>query len=588
MTLPVPTLTHWTSLRTTTGKRIAVPWSDVFAAMRTPRPWSADLHPGWSAAAFDGDARSLDSVRVVFALVLDVDGSWSLDDSLGQLESYYGLVHTTKSHTPEVHRYRIILPLSRPVSRFEYAALWRRFDCEHPGRFDPQAKDASRFWFLPASLDGTPYHVVELSGEPLDVDAWLAKPEPRTPAPLPPMTQSRTDAEARARAYVAAMPEAISGDSGHTSLWDVTLAMVRGFGLAPAVALDILRSEYNPRCLPAWSEKELEHKVRDATNARGVGHGYLLAQRPEFEPRYRDEPSPPLPPADDTAPDEPAWRKHGFVTFADGLRDLQTRIASDTPTQAWPTGHWQLDRLLGGYRPGHVTVVGAPTNWGKSSFAVMAADECMLAGGRVLLVSAEDTVATYSKRITARRLGMSALALRNEQLDERERDRFDRFVDAAHGCPWFFSAIGRTVEVTVRAVQEVCAQDPYDLIIVDYLQAFRAGKRTQDRRNEITLIARLWTDAIKSSGAAGLLLSQLKRTEVSEPGMHDIKESGDVENGAEHVLVGFSRVERETATHGEINHRMIKLEKNKDGPKSTGAIELPWHDISASFLRCER
>jgi len=45
-------------------------------------------------------------------------------------------------------------------------------------------------------------------------------------------------------------------------------------------ALDILRREYNPRCQPPWSEKELLHKVTDAvTKPHVLEAGWLQGAR---------------------------------------------------------------------------------------------------------------------------------------------------------------------------------------------------------------------------------------------------------------------------------------------------------------------
>lgn len=73
-----------------------------------------------------------------------------------------------------------------------------------------------------------------------------------------------TDVETRAIAYLAAMPPAVSGSGGHSQTYTAATALVHGFGLDPDRALAILAAEYNPRCSPPWSEKELQHKVTQA------------------------------------------------------------------------------------------------------------------------------------------------------------------------------------------------------------------------------------------------------------------------------------------------------------------------------------
>ena len=71
------------------------------------------------------------------------------------------------------------------------------------------------------------------------------------------------DAVCRARQYVSKMPPAIAFEGGHNTTFRVACVLVKHFGLSEYDALGILR-DYNQRCVPPWSEKELQHKVRDA------------------------------------------------------------------------------------------------------------------------------------------------------------------------------------------------------------------------------------------------------------------------------------------------------------------------------------
>lgn len=83
----------------------------------------------------------------------------------------------------------------------------------------------------------------------------------------------------RARAYAAKMPPAISGSGGHSATMAVARACATGFGLSDGEILDVLR-EFNARCSPPWSEKELAHKAREAAtkpDPKGNAPGHLLA-----------------------------------------------------------------------------------------------------------------------------------------------------------------------------------------------------------------------------------------------------------------------------------------------------------------------
>jgi hypothetical protein len=68
----------------------------------------------------------------------------------------------------------------------------------------------------------------------------------------------------RAIAYMNACPPAISGQRGHDMTMAVARAVVYEFNLGPEVGFQLLGDYYNPRCVPAWSEQELQHKCDEA------------------------------------------------------------------------------------------------------------------------------------------------------------------------------------------------------------------------------------------------------------------------------------------------------------------------------------
>jgi hypothetical protein len=78
-----------------------------------------------------------------------------------------------------------------------------------------------------------------------------------------------------ARRYVKKMPEAVSSKRGHAAAFAVAQVIFRGFALSEAEGRPILE-EYNQRCQPPWSEKELDHKIRSAIEKSRLPKGYLL------------------------------------------------------------------------------------------------------------------------------------------------------------------------------------------------------------------------------------------------------------------------------------------------------------------------
>jgi len=82
----------------------------------------------------------------------------------------------------------------------------------------------------------------------------------------------------RARQYAAAIPPAIAGEHGDVHTFRVCCRVVRGFALADDDALSALR-EWNSRCLPPWSERELLDKLVRARRYGREPIGGLLEER---------------------------------------------------------------------------------------------------------------------------------------------------------------------------------------------------------------------------------------------------------------------------------------------------------------------
>ncbi len=79
-----------------------------------------------------------------------------------------------------------------------------------------------------------------------------------------------------ARRYIAKMPEAVSGQHGHSTMFSVACVLVQGFDLNMGDARTLLE-EYNVTLTEPFSQKELEHKLQCAAKAQSFkGRGYLL------------------------------------------------------------------------------------------------------------------------------------------------------------------------------------------------------------------------------------------------------------------------------------------------------------------------
>ncbi|MDR1296553.1 MAG: hypothetical protein LBO05_04110 [Deltaproteobacteria bacterium] len=91
----------------------------------------------------------------------------------------------------------------------------------------------------------------------------------------------------RARRVVATMAPAVAGQRGHDAAFAVACVLVHGFALSRLEAGEIFGG-YNARCQPAWSDREIEHKLATAESWGGhdkprghmVGNDFVAARGP--------------------------------------------------------------------------------------------------------------------------------------------------------------------------------------------------------------------------------------------------------------------------------------------------------------------
>jgi hypothetical protein len=132
-------------------------------------------------------------------------------------------------------------------------------------------------------------------------DAWIKRAHRKIaasrPASMPPIITTDARME-RARRYLAKMPGAVSGDNGHTQTFNAVACAMLGFDLDSDTTYHLIASEYNPRCDPPWSERELRHKIQSVARSCQRERGYLLDsnRRPVHTTQQAADNAPPATP----------------------------------------------------------------------------------------------------------------------------------------------------------------------------------------------------------------------------------------------------------------------------------------------------
>lgn len=149
---------------------------------------------------------------------------------------------------------------------------------------DPAATACTQVTRLPGFVNHkrkTPHLVSVEYRDRRHVSAPIDFPAPPPPAASAVAARIRPAGNVidRARQYVAAIPPAISGQHGDVHTFRICCRVARGFALDDHEALAVLQ-DWNSRCLPPWSERELNDKLSRARRYGREPIGCLLEERP--------------------------------------------------------------------------------------------------------------------------------------------------------------------------------------------------------------------------------------------------------------------------------------------------------------------
>lgn len=265
-----------------------------------------------------------------------------------------------------------------------------------------------------------------------------------------------------------------------------------------------------------------------------------------------------------------------FLSF---LRERMTN-----PGEVWgvPTGFPSWDRLTGGLHPGEVTVIGARTSVGKTTLALQVSLTVLRSHpGLVVYCSPEMGRFQLLARIASQLAQVDQLSLvRGTVAPEvvnrvAERLTLPNFLDRF----WVEDGLLELAALESQLEQEsVLVERPLALVVIDYLQlVHHPAASAYDRATEVSRRIRALA---RSLNVPVLLLSQLKRPrDVDDPPtIHDLRDSGNIEQDADSVLL----LHRPRLEDGGLSTTVVaELAKQRNGP--TGTFRLLFQPETFTF-----
>ena len=254
------------------------------------------------------------------------------------------------------------------------------------------------------------------------------------------------------------------------------------------------------------------------------------------------------------------------------------------------TGWKEIDKDLGGFRRKEMTVFGAKMSNCKTTVAINILCHSILSNDKTrVLINAFENVDQVATRATAIISGLPLEWFIKPHLVSEEQ--YQKAADALKVLEGFKDRVVVMNSASVMDMRSVCDAFKPDLIIVDYLQKY--GQRYCSGKDglyahEIGKVASDVQDLAKDFNAHSLLLSQLARRMQGDrnrpPEVPDLKESGDIENVADNILLGWWPWRDQPEGGKDPSDYFIFEGKNKMGPCEKRIVKIDVRTLSITDI----
>jgi replicative DNA helicase len=259
------------------------------------------------------------------------------------------------------------------------------------------------------------------------------------------------------------------------------------------------------------------------------------------------------------------------------------------------TGFADLDKMTSGLQRADLIIVAARPSMGKTSFALMLAENAAIHAGAVVgMFSLEMSKEALVMRMLCSQGNIDAQRFRNGFLSRLEWAQIAKSLGTLADTKIYLDdSPGLTVlEMRAKARRLAAEQKRLDLIVVDYLQLMSgSARRFESRQQEVSQISRELKGLAKELNVPLVALSQLSRAPESRsdhrPQLADLRESGALEQDADLVAFIFREEqyktpeERESMPEDRKNVAELIVAKQRNGP--TGTVDLRFTPSSMRF-----
>lgn len=272
----------------------------------------------------------------------------------------------------------------------------------------------------------------------------------------------------------------------------------------------------------------------------------------------------------------------GMKEVAERIKEsIEVAKANSDNLIGFDTGLGQLNKFTSGMQPGQMIVIAARPGVGKTALGLNICHNVARKYNRpVLVFSAEMSEEEVGKRILSRVSNINGEKINTGRLSSDETIKLNEAIKQVANLPLYVSYCnGVTIGEIVNQTTKYKTEHPdLAMIMVDYIGLIKTGVKEEALRIEIAKISHALKKLALDLQIPVIVISQVRRTQESIPQMSDLRDSGDIEQDADKVILLYredydNETKKKKATSTQDNQANIAAYDNREKEASNGVRE---------------
>ena len=260
------------------------------------------------------------------------------------------------------------------------------------------------------------------------------------------------------------------------------------------------------------------------------------------------------------------------------------------------TGFKKLDTILKGMSAGNLIILAARPKVGKTAFALTKAENIAKSGKTVAFFSLEMQDEELYERLLAKNSKIPMNTLIDKRFNDKSRPenvradellKISDIVDSIYNLP---IKVNDNSKCTVNDIRLECRMiKNLGLIVVDYLQLMKSGRKHDNRNQEVGAISRELKTLASELGVPILCLSQLNRTsnENARPNSSELRDSGEIEQNCSKLMMMWC-VEKNYSEIGTVESKTVGVDVALNRRGNSGVTLFNFNGNYMNFTELQR